>query len=159
MAKIIVRAFNFPINTSGGPHFTDVAVGSTFYNYVETGKNMGLFTGYSDGTYRPNADITRGQITKIAVNAAIIADPAHWSLSNPSTNTFTDVAVGSTFFRYVETAAEHRLVSGYACGGAGEPCDPQNRPYFRWGANATRGQVSKIVANTFYPGCQTPSGR
>ena len=25
-----------------------------------------------------------------------------------------------------------------------------------WGANATRGQMSKIAANTFFPACQTP---
>ena len=34
---------------------------------------------------------------------------------------------------------------------------PQNRPYFRWTANATRGQIAKIAAQTFYPGCQTPA--
>jgi hypothetical protein len=38
----------------------------------------------------------------------------------------------------------------------GEPCDTEQRPYFRWGNPVTRGQASKIVANTFYPGCQTP---
>jgi hypothetical protein len=47
-------------------------------------------------------------------------------------------------------------MSGYPCGGPGEPCDPQQRPYFRWGNPVTRGQASKIVANTFYPNCQTP---
>ena len=49
------------------------------------------------------------------------------------------------------------VISGYGCGGAGEPCNPPgNRPYFRTYNSATRGQTSKIVANTFYPGCQTP---
>jgi len=34
---------------------------------------------------------------------------------------------------------------------------PQNRPYFRPIANVTRGQPTKIVGNTFFPSCQTPS--
>ena len=38
-------------------------------------------------------------------------------------------------------------MSGYPCGGPGEPCDGQNRPYFRPFNNATRGQLSKIVSN------------
>ena len=39
--------------------------------------------------------------------------------------------------------------------GAGEPCvPPANLPYFRPNANVTRGQTSKIVANTFYPNCR-----
>ncbi len=30
---------------------------------------------------------------------------------------------------------------------------PGNLPYFRPNANATRGQTSKIVGNTFFPDC------
>ncbi|MGA7733758.1 MAG: S-layer homology domain-containing protein [Chloroflexia bacterium] len=147
MAKIVVRAFNFPIDTTGGPHFSDVPVGSTFYNYVETGYNMGLFSGYADGTYRPNAWVTRGQLAKIVVNAAIIADPANWTLENPPTNTFQDVPVGSVFFRYIETAVMHNLVSGYPCGAppAGQCVPPDNKPYFLPGQNASRAQISKII--------------
>ncbi len=37
-------------------------------------------------------------------------------------------------------------MSGYACGGVGEPCT-SGMPYFRPFANATRGQTAKIVAN------------
>jgi hypothetical protein len=47
-------------------------------------------------------------------------------------------------------------MGGYPCGSPGETCDEQNRPYFRWNAQVTRGQTSKIVANTFFPNCQTP---
>lgn len=147
MAKIIVLAFDFAIDTTGGPHFNDVAVGSTFYDYIETGRSLNLFTGYDDGTYRPNNSVTRGQIAKIVVNAAILADPANWTLQNPSTNTFEDVPVGSTFFTYVETAYQHNVIDGYPCGTLpGGPCvPPGNKPYFIPGANATRAQISKVT--------------
>jgi hypothetical protein len=39
-------------------------------------------------------------------------------------------------------------MAGYACGiDPNEPCDDQNRPYFRPGNGATRGQLTKIVSN------------
>jgi hypothetical protein len=146
MAKIVVLAFSFPIDTTGGPHFTDVLPGSTFYAYVETARNLNLASGYSDGTFRPNANITRGQLSKIAVNAAILADAGHWSLEDPPEATFEDVAVGSTFFRYIETAVSHHILSGYPCGipPAG-PCGTGNKPYFLPFNNATRAQISKII--------------
>ena len=146
MAKIVVLAFGFPIDTTGGPHFSDVPAGSTFYAYVETARNLNLASGYSDGTFRPNANVTRGQLSKIAVNAAILADAGHWSLEDPPQATFEDVAVGSTFFRYIETAVSHHILSGYPCGRppAG-PCGTGNKPYFLPFNNATRAQISKIV--------------
>jgi hypothetical protein len=49
------------------------------------------------------------------------------------------------------------VISGYTCGGPGEPCNsPGYVPYLRWGAYATRGQMSKIAAAAFFPGCSTP---
>jgi hypothetical protein len=60
---------------------------------------------------------------------------------------FEDVPVGSTFYQYIGRLASRGYISGYPCGGPGEPCGPNNLPYFRPGANATRGQISKIDAN------------
>ena len=48
-------------------------------------------------------------------------------------------------------------MSGYPCGGLGEPCSPNNLPYFRPGNSASRGQTTKIVANTFFPNCDLPA--
>lgn len=159
LAKIVTLAFAFPVNTTGGPHFQDVPNGHTFYSYVETAFNLGLLGGYPCGAsgepclapgnlpyYRPSVNVTRGQIAKIIVNAAILADPAHWTLLNPGTNTFHDVDVGSTFFQYVETALAHNLINGYRCGiSPAGPCGPGNKPYVLPGADATRAQVSKVV--------------
>ena len=63
-----------------------------------------------------------------------------------TTNTFADVPVGSTFHPFIERLSSRGIIGGYPCGGPGEPCDDQNRPYFRPGYNVTRGQTSKIVA-------------
>jgi hypothetical protein len=154
VSKIVTLAFDFPIDTTGGPHFTDVPEGSTFYPYIETLFNLGVINGYPDGTFGPNNLITRGQIAKVVVGAAAAADPPNWQITPPPTNTFEDVPVGSTFYAYVEVAASHGLLQGYPCGvpPAG-PCGPDSKPYFLPHAQATRAQISKVVylAVTYVP--------
>jgi hypothetical protein len=121
--------------------FRDVWPGSTFYPYVRCLVCRGIVSGYPDGTFRPNANVTRGQIAKIVSNAAGFHDPVSGQL-------FQDVPPGSTFYDYVQRLATRGLVSGYQCGGPSEPCvPPANLPYFRTNNSATRGQIAKIVSN------------
>jgi hypothetical protein len=127
LTKIGVLAFGIPIYTPPTPTFSDVPTTHTFYQYIETAAHEGLVSGYSDGTFRPQNDVTRGQLSKIVVEAA------GWPLVNPPTPTFTDVPTGHTFYQYIETAYNRGIISGYADG------------TFRPGNNATRGQISKIV--------------
>jgi peptide/nickel transport system substrate-binding protein len=75
--------------------------------------------------------VTRGQLTKIVVNAGIQAHG--WALQTPPVASFADVPVGSTFYPFIETAVCHGLLGGYA-DGTFRPANP-----------ATRGQISKIV--------------
>jgi hypothetical protein len=90
--------------------------------------------------------VTRGQISKIVANAAGFNEVV------PSTQqTFEDVLPGDTFWVYIERMASRGIINGYPCGGPGEPCiGPTNRPYFRVGNSATRGQVSKIDKISFF---------
>jgi len=101
---------------------------------------MGFVSGYSDGTFRPNSEVTRGQLSKIVSNTAGFSDV-------PTQQTFADVPPDSTFYMYIERMAQRSIISGYPCGGAGEPCVEGNKPYFRPSSNATRGQISKVVSN------------
>jgi hypothetical protein len=147
--------------------FEDVVVGSTFHQFIERLAYRGIISGYACGGpsepcvppgnrpyFRPGADVTRGQTTKIVALAAGLPDPPVGSQG------FEDVPPAHTFYRWIERMALDGIVSGYPCGGAGEPCvPPESRPYFRPGASVTRGQASKIVANTFFPGCVMPSPR
>lgn len=45
--------------------FTDVKMSDWYYSYVKAGVQLGLLDGYSDGTFRPNNNITRAEATKI----------------------------------------------------------------------------------------------
>jgi uncharacterized delta-60 repeat protein len=60
---------------------------------------------------------------------------------------FEDVPPAHTFYPYVMCLACRNILSGYPCGGAGEPCNPNNDPYFRPNNLVTRGQIAKIVSN------------
>ncbi len=159
--------FNDPIGSTRQT-FQDVAPASTFWLYVERLAGRGYISGYPCGGvgepcqsptnrpyFRPNNPVTRSQIAKIDANAAGYTDVI------PSTRqTFEDVPPGNAFWLFVERVHVYDVVSGYPCGGSGEPCiAPGNRPYYRPYGNAVRGQAAKIVANTFYPGCQTPAQR
>jgi hypothetical protein len=127
LTKIVVLAENWAIDTTGGPHFSDVPTNHTFYQFVETAFNHEIINGYSDGTFRPGNDVTRGQLAKIVVLAE------GWTQVCPQQNTFSDVPRENTFYCFVETAVQHGIVNGYTDG------------TFRPNNSATRGQISKIV--------------
>ena len=127
--------------------FSDVTDPTTYYYQgVYYLACHGVISGYSDGTYRPFNNTTRGQMTKIvtlAFNIPLVTPPA--------TGTFTDVLPDNVFYQLIETAAARGIVSGYTCGGINsqtgtpEPCDGARRPYFRPSNFVTRGQLTKIV--------------
>jgi N-acetylneuraminic acid mutarotase len=121
--------------------FSDVPRGSTFYLYVHCLACVGIINGYSDGTFKPNNNVTRGQLSKIVSNSAGLSD-------NQPNQMFEDVPVGSTFQVFIGRLASRGYIGGYPCGGPGEPCiSPGNLPYFRPNNSATRGQITKIDAN------------
>jgi hypothetical protein len=108
--------------------FTDVTVGNTFYANIMCLACQGFISGYSDGTFRPNNEVTRGQLAKIVANAAGFNEPV-------SGQTFTDVPPTHTFYPFIERMAARGVIGGYADG------------TFRPGNNASRGQIAKIVSN------------
>ncbi|MDQ2806993.1 MAG: S-layer homology domain-containing protein [Chloroflexota bacterium] len=127
LAKIVVGGKVWAADTTGGPHFTDVPSGNTFYPFIETAFHHGIISGYSDGTFRPSNPVTRGQLSKIIVSAQ------GWPVDTTGGPHFTDVPTTSVFYTFVETAVNHGIISGYS-DGTFRPANP-----------ATRGQIAKIV--------------
>jgi hypothetical protein len=125
--------------TSCSIQFSDVPADSAFYRPIACLTCRNVMSGYPDGTFKPGANVTRGQLAKIVANAARFNETVNGQ-------TFEDIQPGSTFYLYVERMAARGIISGYQCGGPGESCGAGNRPYYRQGSNATREQISKIVA-------------
>jgi len=127
MTKIVILAFDYELYTPPTQTFSDVPPDHPFYIFVETAAHNNIVAGYDDGTFRPYANVTRGQLSKIVVVAAA------WPNINPVTPTFNDVPRDHPFYTFIETAACHGIISGYA--------DGSFRPY----NDATRAQIAKIV--------------
>jgi hypothetical protein len=145
-----VRSFIIQRKQDNNTYFTDVAQGSTFYDYVRCLVSRNVVNGYGS-EFRPNNNVTRGQLTKMVVLSAGYTD------SIPSNRqSFVDVAPNSTFWLFVEQAKVHNVIDGYACGGPGEPCPGM---YFRPNNNMTRGQASKVIANAFPIFYNVPTGQ
>jgi hypothetical protein len=151
-----------------GPQiYQDVPPGSPFYMWINQLSNEHIMGGYPCGGpgepcqsgnrpyFRPGANATRGQMSKIVSNAAGFTEPA-------GGQSFEDLPPDdspSSYYVYVERLYVRGIVSGYPCGGDDEPCGEEGRPYFRPNNPVTRGQAAKIAANTFFPNCQTPARR
>lgn len=109
--------------------FTDVASGAWYNNAVSTLTRAGILDGYEDGSFRPNASITRAEFTKIAVSFFKHAGGA-------SANPFSDVPDSAWYAEFVKAAAELGLIDGYEDG------------TFRPNAPITRAEACTIVNRT-----------
>lgn len=150
--RTLIEQYN-PCSTTCTLQFEDVPNPSTFYAYVQCLACKNIINGYHcggtgepcngnhDPYFRANANVTRGQIAKIVALSAGLN-------SAVSGQTFEDVPPGSTFYTYTEQLYALGVMNGYTCGEVGEQCiPPNNRPYFRPNANATRAQLAKIDFN------------
>ncbi|MDQ5824280.1 MAG: S-layer homology domain-containing protein [Chloroflexota bacterium] len=145
LSKMVANAAGYDEDVTGQT-FSDVDPNSPFYPYIERLAKRGIIGGYSDGTFQPNNSVTRGQLAKIVSGA--VGEPG-----STGQQLFEDVQPGSPFYQWVQHLAGQGMMSGYPCGADGEPCGVGNKPYFRPGNHATRGQTTKIVTGAFFPEC------
>jgi hypothetical protein len=92
--------------------FSDVPSTSSYHIQIETLALLGIIDGYSDGTFRPNATVTRQQFAKMVVLASRV------SVSEADISTFRDVAKsgeGELYpDNYIAAAAREKIVTGYS---------------------------------------------
>ena len=107
--------------------FSDVSDDYWANKAISTLSNAGIITGFSDGTFRPNAFITRAQFAAIAARFSVVTE----DLPNP----FSDVPEGYWAEDLIAFAAHVGWVNGYADG------------TFRPTANITRAAAMKLINN------------
>ena len=107
----------------------NVASGAWYNNAVSTLTRAGILDGYEDGSFRPNASITRAEFTKIAVSF-------FKHVGGASSNPFNDVPDSAWYAEFVKAAAELGLIDGYEDG------------TFRPNAPITRAEACTIVNRT-----------
>ena len=87
--------------------FTDVAENSWYNNAVSTMCRAGVINGYPDGTFKPNAPITRAEFATIAVR--------FFQVQQSDKNVFDDTA-GHWAVKFINAAVENGLIAGYPDG-------------------------------------------
>ena len=129
-AKIIVSATkSFDVNAESS--FSDVSKDDWYYSYVSTAFKLGYITGYPDGTFKPEANISRADICTI-VNRVLKANP------DGSVSAFTDDWSIPSYARdSVYALAAKGIINGYSDGS------------FNPTAQATRAQTAKIIYSAF----------
>jgi hypothetical protein len=65
--KILLTASKLPLESASVKNFTDTSPGAWYMYYVRYAYENGIISGYTDGTFRPSATITRAEIAKMTV--------------------------------------------------------------------------------------------
>ncbi|MBC7294005.1 MAG: FAD-dependent oxidoreductase [Thermoleophilia bacterium] len=92
-------------------HWTDISDAQWVQVYGVTAAQVATVAeGYSDGTFRPTALVTRAQFAKMALYGFQV-QPA-----NPDKPSFKDVPKTHPFFAWVEGAVRAKIVTGYTNG-------------------------------------------
>jgi uncharacterized repeat protein (TIGR02543 family) len=123
-ASIFYRLLKDPGTDSGGK-FSDVKSGEWYAQAVNYLASIGILTGYPDGSFKPNAPITREEFAAIASRFD--------SLDTSVANVFSDVHANSWAVSYINSAYAKGWINGYP----GGTFKPDN--------NITRAEVVTIV--------------
>ena len=126
IAAILYRAAESPA-VSGGTDFSDVEETAYYADAIRWASANGVVTGYADGTFRPDAPVTRQQMAAILWRYA----------GRPAAEAGTDFADESVISDYASTAMDWARSSGLISGRPGNMFDPYGR--------ATRAQTAVIL--------------
>lgn len=117
-------------NTTNVSDFSDVSSSDWYGTTVATLADMGILKGYEDGTFRPNAPITRAEFAAIATRFFDETGATY------EPGTFTDVTGSEWFAGAIMDAVNLGLIGGYEDG----TVRPNN--------NITRAEACAIVNRT-----------
>jgi hypothetical protein len=121
------------------PTFPDVSEDNWALDYIEYAADQGVVTGYDDGKYHPEYEVTRDQMA-VYVARALVAPSGEAGLADyvPSDpRNFPDVPDNFWAYRHIEYCVEHGVVQGYDDG------------YYHPEITVTRDQMAVYVARAF----------
>ena len=105
--------------------FKDVPQSNKNSGYIQSAAELGIINGYDDGTFKPNAKVTRGHMAAFIARAFVLPD---------GSKTFKDVPVGHTAYEAVKQLAAAGITTGY------------NDGTFKPQDNLTRAHISAFLA-------------
>ena len=135
-AAIIVRGLGLRLGEGKNP-FSDVAAQEWYTGAVQTAASYGLIAGYEDGTFRPNATITREEAFTMTARAMKITGlEKKTGLADPSAllAEFTD---GTGISDWAKTSIALTAKAGLVSGRDGSRLEAQ--------ASVTRAEVATLI--------------
>lgn len=112
--------------------FPDVPEYHEYANEINFVENKGIVNGYSDGYFRPDIGVTRGELTKIVVNSKYSQETIDNCIKGTA-KIFPDVTVNHDFAKYICQVKKDAVVKGFSDG------------RFRPDDFVTFGQAAKII--------------
>jgi flagellar hook assembly protein FlgD len=109
------HVIGFPDDEDGSScaGYSDVSKDNPYCKAIELMKVKGIFTGYSDGTFRLYSSINRAETVKVV----LLAIERYEIMSDNGTNLgFWDVVKKAWYMPYLRTAQSHGIIEGYPDG-------------------------------------------
>lgn len=106
--------------------FTDVTTDHWAAGYIGAAEQAGIMTGYDDGTFKPEATLSREEMAALLVRA--------FKLNEGGEASFSDVPTNSWSYPYIASLAASEIVTGYEDG------------TFRPTQQITRAEFSVLIA-------------
>lgn len=124
---------------TGTSTFKDVASSRWSYDVIGWAQETGIIEGFTDGTFRPEENMTREQMCKMI---ALYAEYMGIEFTGDDNRTFTDASsVQSWAKEYVELLTKAGIIEGY---------EEEDGTYtFRPQDNASRAEVTKVAVGVF----------
>lgn len=112
LLTVALFLFTFAI-PAGAATFSDLS-GSKATKDIYRLNALGIINGYPDGSFKPDANITRAEFAVIAMSAAGLKNSADILKNNASK--FSDVKAGEWYTGWVNLAASQGYIAGYPDG-------------------------------------------
>jgi DNA-binding beta-propeller fold protein YncE len=119
--------------------FPDVPADHWAYKHIEYAAVNAIVQGYGDGSYQPDRDVTRGQMSVFVARALVdpTGDEGLAGYTPPDGAAFPDVPTSYWCFMHVEYLFENEIVAGYPDG------------HYRPTGYVTRDQMAVYIARAF----------
>lgn len=104
-AKILANALQLD-TSSKAQKFADVPASLEYIGAINALADKGIINGYEDGTFKPGAPLTRGQMSKILVNAFGLEEANEVSLP------FNDVTTQNGYKTFIQTLLNYEITEG-----------------------------------------------
>ncbi len=142
----VVLAFAMVLSMVGFAGYTDVAAGDDCEKAVTVLSGLNILTGYEDGSFKPEATITRAEFATIVIRMLGLAETA-----TGGSTVFPDVAADFWANGYIALATQQGIVNGYP-DGTFRPEDPVKYEEAIKMVVAALGYTPMADANGGYPG-------